>query len=176
MEETSRLNSLTNNILVSSQLEGQAYKSSKEELDLSDLLNDCVRGFRNGFPDRVFTGEVQPDADIKGDPLLLQMLINNLLENAVKYSPKEGKIKASLRKATDTIVLEIADEGPGIPEGEKKKIFSKFYRIGNEFTRKTQGTGLGLYLCSKIAASHNADISVTNNTSGGSTFAVAFRI
>ena len=55
-------------------------------------------------------------------------------------------------------------KGPGIADDEKKKIFTKFYRIGNEATRKTQGTGLGLYLCSKIARDHNADISVTNNT------------
>jgi two-component system, OmpR family, sensor histidine kinase CiaH len=74
------------------------------------------------------------------------------------------------------VQLTISDEGPGIPDEEKKKIFSKFYRIGNEATRKKQGTGLGLYLCSKIAADHNADILVTNNISGGSTFAVAFRL
>jgi K+-sensing histidine kinase KdpD len=176
LDEISRLNSLTNNILVSSQLEGEGYKSSKEELDLSDLLNDCIRGFRNNFPDRSFVEQIEPDADIRGDALLLQMLINNLLENAIKYSPKEGKITASLQKTNNTILLAIADEGPGIPDHEKKKIFSKFYRIGNESTRKTQGTGLGLYLCSRIAASHNADISMTNNTSGGSTFAVAFHV
>ena len=70
--------------------------------------------------------------------------------------------------------LNIIDEGSGIADAEKKKIFEKFYRIGNEATRKTQGTGLGLYLCRKIAADHNADITVTNNTPGGSNFAITF--
>lgn len=176
LEETSRLNFLTNNILISSQLEGGGYQFLKEELDLSDLLKDCIQDFRNRFPERTFTEQIESGADIKGDPLLLQILINNLLENAIKYSPKESPIYAKLRKHDTTIELEIADEGPGIPDNEKKKIFSKFYRIGSEATRKTKGTGLGLYLCSKIAIDHNADISVTNNTPRGSSFVVRFFI
>ena len=73
------------------------------------------------------------------------------------------------------ITLHIIDEGPGIPDEEKKNIFNKFYRIGNENTRKTQGTGLGLYLCKRIAKDHNADISVTNNIPHGSNFSVRFK-
>lgn len=174
LEETSRLNFLTNNILMSSQLEGGGYNFAREELDLSSLLNDTIQDFRNRFPDRTFKQQIDPDADIKGDPLLLQMLINNLLENAVKYSPREAPITAVLTQHDNSIELNISDEGPGIAEEERKKIFEKFYRIGNESTRKAQGTGLGLYLCSKIAADHNADISVTNNTPSGSTFVVTF--
>lgn len=176
LEETSRLNFLTNNILISSQLEGGGYQFSKEELDFSDLLKDCLQDFRTRFPEREFVENIEPDTEVKGDSLLLQILINNLLENAIKYSPKETPITASLKK-TDTILqLEITDEGPGIPDDEKKKIFYKFYRIGSEATRKTKGTGLGLYLCSKIADDHNADISVTNNTPHGSIFVVRFFI
>lgn len=175
LDETTRLHLLTNNILVSSQLESDRYHSAMEELDLSTLLKDCIRDFRKRFPERVFEEAVEEEADLKGDPLLLQMLINNLLENANKYSPKEGKIKAVLAKASGSIRLQIIDEGPGIPEEEKTRIFSKFYRIGNESTRKAQGTGLGLYLCSKIAKDHNGDIAVTNNLPTGSNFAVIFK-
>jgi two-component system, OmpR family, sensor histidine kinase CiaH len=175
LDETSRLNFLTNNILVASQLEGDRYKSSQEELDLSTLLKDCVHDFHQRFPDRIFKEEIEMDADVKGDALLLQMLINNLLENAIKYSPKDSPIKAVLKKYRSGIELQINDEGPGIAEEEKKKIFNKFYRVGNESTRKTQGTGLGLYLCQKIARAHNADILVTNNEPRGSTFAVIFK-
>jgi two-component system, OmpR family, sensor histidine kinase CiaH len=176
LEETSRLNFLTNNILISSQLEGGGYPFSKEELDLSDLLKDCMLDFRNRFPDRIFSEQIETDVDLKGDLLLLQILINNLLENAIKYSPKEGQIAATLKKTDSVIEFWITDEGPGIPENEKKKVFSKFYRIGSEATRKTKGTGLGLYLCSKIAADHNADISVTDNHPHGSSFVVRFFI
>jgi len=176
LEETSRLNFLTNNILISSQLEGGGYPFSKEELDLSDLLKDCMLDFRNRFPEKTFSEQIETDVDLKGDPLLLQILVNNLLENAIKYSPKESPIAATLKKIGSTIELSVKDEGPGIPDNEKKKIFSKFYRIGSEATRKTKGTGLGLYLCSKIAADHNADISVTDNHPRGSSFVVSFFI
>ena len=66
-------------------------------------------------------------------------------------------------------------EGPGVPDVEKKNIFNKFYRIGNETTRATKGSGLGLYLCKKIAKDHNADILVTNNEPKGSIFVVRFK-
>jgi len=174
LEEISRLNFLTNNILIASQLEGGGYQSSKEELDLSDLLKDCLQDFKNRFPEKKISGQIEADAEVRGDSLLLQILVNNLLENAIKYSPKESPVSAVLKKENSFIQLEIIDEGPGIPDHERKKIFSKFYRIGNEATRKTQGTGLGLYLCSRIARDHNADISVTNNYPRGSSFAVRF--
>jgi two-component system, OmpR family, sensor histidine kinase CiaH len=175
LDETGRLNFLTSNILISSQLEAGGYNSAKEDIDLASLLKDCIQDFSNRFPDRNFKEVIEADADVKGDALLLQMLINNLLENAIKYSPKESAVTAILKKYRSGIELQIKDEGPGIADEEKKKIFSKFYRIGNEGVRKTQGTGLGLYLCRKIARYHNADISVTNNEPCGSNFVVIFK-
>lgn len=175
LDETARLNFLTNNILIASQLEGGRYESAREEMDLSDLLKDRMQDFRNRFPDREFRDLVEPDADLRGDPMLLQILINNLVENAIKYSPRESPVTAILDKQGSMIRLQIIDEGPGIPDTEKKKIFTRFYRIGNEATRTKQGTGLGLYLCSIIARGHNADISVTNNEPAGSNFTVVFK-
>jgi two-component system, OmpR family, sensor histidine kinase CiaH len=175
LDENARLNFLTNNILVSSQLESKRYTAATEELDLSDLLKDCILGFKNRFPDRIFKDSIEEEVEIKGDALLLQMMVNNLLENAIKYSPKETTITTSLKKYRSGIELKITDEGPGIPDDEKARVFNKFYRVGNEATRKTQGTGLGLYLCRKIAQAHNGDISVTNNEPSGSTFAVVLK-
>lgn len=174
LEETARLNFLTNNILVSSQLEAGGYQSTHEDLDFSDLLKDCIHDFRNRYPERNFIEQVEPDMEVKGDPLLLQILISNLLENAQKYSPKESTVKAVLKNGSNSVQLQIIDEGQGIAENEKKKIFTKFYRIGTESTRKTQGTGLGLYLCKKIVQDHNADIQVTNNIPHGANFTVTF--
>jgi signal transduction histidine kinase len=104
------------------------------------------------------------------------MLINNLIENAIKYSPKDKAISCTLKNSDDLkIRLSVSDEGEGIPDAEKVKIFERFYRIGNELTRKTHGTGLGLYLCKIICQYHNADISVTNNIPSGSNFIVTFK-
>lgn len=174
LQETSRLDTLINNILVSSQLEGGGYVFSKEELDFSSLFKDCIRDAKNRYPDRIFLEEIEPEIEIAGDPLLLQLMISNLIENAIKYSSKEKTITCKLSKSDGNVILNIIDEGIGIKDSEKTKIFQKFYRTGNEATRKTQGTGLGLYLCSKIAEDHNADISVTNNVPSGSNFAIHF--
>ena len=175
LEETERLNILTTNILISSQLEADDYRISKEDLDLSDLFKDCIRNFMQRYPDRQFLGTIRPDMDVKGDSFLLQLMINNLLENAIKYSPKEKPITCLLNEHNNRIELYVIDEGPGIPDKEKRNVFKKFYRLGDEATRKAQGTGLGLYLCKKIAEDHNADISVTDNSPQGSNFMVSFR-
>jgi signal transduction histidine kinase len=176
IDETERLNTLTNNILTASQLEGGGYIVTKEELDLSDLFKDCIRNFIHRYPDRKFIEFIETGMDVKGDALLLQLLINNLLENAIKYSPKKEDITCLLLKASNgRIELHVVDKGAGVSDKEKKNIFKKFYRIGHEANRKTQGTGLGLYLCKKIAEDHGADITVTNNVPYGSNFTVSFK-
>lgn len=175
LQEANRLDTLTNNILISSQLEGGGYKLVKEDLDLSSLTAGCIRDFRNRLPERKIDSRLDK-IDISGDPLLLQILVNNLLDNAVKYGPAASSILVELNKTAQGVFLKCTDEGPGIPDEEKKKIFDRFYRIGHEQVRKTKGTGLGLYLCKKIAADHNAVIGVTNNYPTGSIFTVHFYI
>ena len=174
LQETNRLNNLTNNILVSSQLEGGRYMRAEEELDLSTLITSCVEDFKHRFSEINWQTDVGADIDVTGDALLLQILINNLLENAVKYSTKQSTIIVRLTRQGNKARLSVSDNGIGVPDEEKDLIFEKFYRIGNEDTRTTKGTGLGLYLCRKIAADHNADIEVTNNSPTGSNFIVTF--
>lgn len=174
LDETARLNFLTNNILVASQLAGQSFRSERNELNLAGLLRDCIRDFQKRFPNRELISHMPEEVVLNGDPLLLQILVNNLLENAQKYAPKETPIQLNLSQEPTAIRLEVIDQGPGIPRSERKQIFERFYRIENETTRKTAGTGLGLYLCKKIAANHQATISVSDHLPKGSNFAVVF--
>lgn len=176
LEETERLNALANNILISSQLEGGNYKLSREELNFSSLATDSIKEYQKRFPDRKIITDIQPEIEIDGDALLLQILISNLIDNALKYSPKNSTVWVSLSQNEKNIFLTAKDEGPGIPDREKERIFDRFYRIGNEQVRKAKGTGLGLYLCEIIASDHRADITVTNNTPAGSIFTVHFSI
>lgn len=176
LQETNRLNTLASNILVSSQLEGGRYRIARDELDFSELVRSSVTDFKNRFPERHWRIDIAPEIDLAGDALLLQIMVNNLIENAVKYSPKEGAIECSLQKVNKTILLQVIDEGPGIPETEKKRVFEKFYRIGNETTRTTKGTGLGLYLVKKIVEDHHGTIRVTHNLNRGSNFMVSFNL
>ncbi|MES1221870.1 MAG: ATP-binding protein [Bacteroidota bacterium] len=173
LHETNRLNTLASNILVSSQLEEGAYYSTKEDIDLSSLVSSSAKEYQARFPERNWNINLQPEVLIKGDRLLMQMLINNLIENAVKYSPKDTQISILLEK-DHRVILQVKDEGNGITDEEKKRIFDKFYRIGNESTRSAQGTGLGLYLCKKIAKDHHASIHVSDNSPSGSIFTVTF--
>lgn len=176
LQEIERLNLLANNILVSAQLEEGRYAISREELDLSMLAGGCVQDFINRFPANQWKIDIQDEIALHGDTLLLQIMINNLLENAIKYSPKESAIGFSLAEVQNGIELHVTDEGPGIPAEERSKIFERFYRIGNESIRTTKGTGLGLYLCKKIASDHRADIQVDNRKTGGSDFRIHFKI
>lgn len=174
LQETLRLDNLINNILISSQLEGHSYEVLKEELNFSDLVQDVAGQFSTRYTDRTFLKSVQPEIDMKGDALLLKLLVSNLLENANKYSPRDKPVSISLKRDNNQIDLNILDEGDGIPPAERKNIFKKFYRIGNEQTRKTKGTGLGLFLCKKIVEDHKGQISISDNQPHGSNFVIQF--
>lgn len=173
IKESNRLNDLCNNMLLASQMEGRQYKAVKELLDFTEMVELAVRDYINRYPGRFEADIINEESKLSGDRLMLQMAINNLLENAVKYSPADTIIKIKLYPKNHYISLQVADEGTGIPEDEKQKIFRKFYRIGNEDTRKTKGTGLGLYLTRKILQQHRGKITVRDNTPKGSVFEVA---
>lgn len=170
--ETERLNTLVNNILVSAQLEGGKYVLAEDMIDLSGLTEDCAQNFSSRELNRDFFSDIETGVRVKGELLLLQMLINNLIDNALKYSPADSHVEINLYKRNKYAVLEVADNGPGIDNIDKKKVFDKFYRVGNEFVRKTKGTGLGLFLCKKIVKDHRGAIEVRDNEPKGSIFTV----
>jgi len=175
IQEANRLNTLCNNLLLSSQIDAGGYAMTKEEIDLSELAQSCVRDFTIRFPKRKLNSNIQEGILIEGDKLMLQMAINNLIDNALKYSGKEAAIAVSLSTADRSVVLTVADEGKGIDATEKKKIFDKYYRIGNKATKEAKGTGLGLYLTKKILKQHQASIHVEDNTPTGSIFVISFK-
>ncbi|HMO34063.1 MAG TPA: ATP-binding protein [Lacibacter sp.] len=174
LSETNRLNILTNNILLASQLEEKTFQRNHDDVDLGTITSTVVQDYRNRYPGRTIQAGLEQVPLVEGDPLLLEIALSNLLDNALKYAPRESTVQVSLAPVAAGIRLEVQDAGSGIPDSEKEKIFDKFYRGGNEITRKTKGTGLGLYLTKKIIAHHKGDIFVTDNSSGGSTFVVQF--
>lgn len=173
LQEVNRLNSLCNNILLASQLDTGEYKISKNEVNISALAKRVYDDFEARSPHRM-AGSFQQDLHVVGEELLLEMLMSNLIENALKYSEKKSLVDVSIYRDRKGVHFRVKDEGPGIAEEERSKIFDKFYRVGNEATRTTKGTGLGLYLCKQIAKDHNADVTVENNDAMGSIFTVNF--
>jgi two-component system, OmpR family, sensor histidine kinase CiaH len=174
LQETNRLNTLTNNILLAAQFDSGNLNSEKEEINLSVLTDGCVQDFLQRFPNRTIEFSIEPGKFIYGDTLLIQIAINNLIENALKYSPEDSTVQVDLTDEGERINVEISDEGVGISDEEKNRVFDKFYRVGNENIRKTKGTGLGLYLTKKIIEDHGAEINITDNTPAGTIFGLNF--
>jgi len=171
IKESDRLNNLCNNMLFASQIEGRQYKTATEIFDLSEMTENAVADYASRYP-RKFEQDIIPGLHITGDKMMLHMAINNLLENAVKYTPADKPIMIMLDKNNNQALLKVADHGAGIPDNEKKKIFNKFYRIGNEESRKAKGTGLVLYLTNKIVLQHKGRIIVKDNTPSGAIFEI----
>ncbi len=172
VRETDRLDDLCNNLLLASQIESRYYKPAEEHVNLSEIVLDSVNTYETRSKHH-FESHILPECFTNGDKLLWKLAINNLLENAVKYSAAETSIKIMLTRSDEELILSISDEGNGIPDEEKSKIFKKFYRIGNENSRKTKGTGLGLYLTAKIVLRFKGAILVRDNSPKGSVFEIS---
>lgn len=171
VSESNRLNDLCNNMLFTSQIEGGQYKPVLEAFSLSNMAEDVLSEFAERYQ-RPFEEDIAEGCRIIGDKSMLRIAVTNLVENAIKYSPSTSAIKLNLDLRQHTAILSVADEGPGIPDAEKKKVFDKFYRVGNEESRKAKGTGLGLYLSSRIVAQHKGKMLIRDNTPKGSIFEI----
>ncbi len=177
ISDTDRLNNLVENILLAAKIENSVFNIHKENCNLSDYL-------REGLNQTISSFNYKQKLELNIDPAIFMpidrtsfpSIVLNLVENAVKYSPDNSKITVSLRKGKEQIILCVADEGAGISDTEKVRIFQKFYRVGNEETRNTKGTGLGLYIVNYLVEQHNGTICVKNNHPNGSIFEVVFSL
>ncbi|MGN6530374.1 MAG: sensor histidine kinase [Ginsengibacter sp.] len=172
IQEANRLNALCNNMLLLSQLDTGGYTLTKEKLDLATLANDCAEDFIARFPERKIEVDVPDETFIVGDKLSLQLAINNLLDNALKYSGKDDIVLIKVFKENKKVRLQVMDTGTGISDQEKEKIFEKYFRGAQ---MQTKGTGLGLYLSKEIVKQHHGDILMTNNNPRGCIFEMQFR-
>ena len=174
LKETKRLDHLSTNILLTAQLDMGQYEANKQLVNVSELLRQNIKSFQERYPSRICNTMVEDAMEIQGEPLLIQLLINNLIDNANKYAPVTEPIYIHLQSHQNMIQLIVKDQGPGIAAMDKNKVFEKFYRVGAETTRTTKGSGLGLYLCKRIAEFHNATIQLNANKPTGSIFTVTF--
>jgi K+-sensing histidine kinase KdpD len=173
--ETNRLNDLCNNILVATQLENARQALYNEEISINALLNEEIETMQSRYPEiNIQYSLCKQLCIVNGDTSLWKLVFSNLLENARKYSMPKATIEVILQPKQKGFFVQIKDQGVGIADTEKKRIFDKFYRIGNENTRATKGTGLGLYIVKKIVTLYKYDITVKNNTPKGSIFEVDF--
>ena len=175
ISDTDRLNNLVENILIAAKIENSVFTLHKEKYNLSEYVYEGMQqtiGLFN-YKQKVVL-DIEKDIFMFIDRTSFPSIILNLFENAVKYSPQDSTITISLKKQNDKIVLSVSDQGQGVPHSEKDNIFHKFYRLGNEDTRKTKGTGLGLYIVNYLVEQHNGTVTVKDNSPQGSVFEVVF--
>ena len=155
-------------------------KSANTPVDLHALLDECVggsvlvaqqRGVDRGI-------EASEPATVMGDANALRVMFNNLIDNATKYTPDGGRVDVCLRMDAGNPLVEIADNGPGIPGDERERVFDRFYRVGVSAERArtdVAGSGLGLAIVRRIAAQHDAAVSLAESKSGGLLVAIRFK-
>lgn len=175
VKETNRLNDLCNNLLLASQLDSAAFNPANERINLSAIVKETAEQYieRNSH---AFLLNIEQEGFVYGDKVLWKLVVSNLIENACKYSPVDSLITVKLNKNEDDLIFQVADQGPGIADEEKQKIFKKFYRVGSEESRNTKGTGLGLYIVSQIVDKHKGAIVVQDNLPQGSIFEVTTHV
>jgi signal transduction histidine kinase len=171
--ENERLNKLINNVLFASRFESDQFVIRPEKLQLAGFVENLLqRYFAKEIEDKTLLFVTQSNVEVKIDSLSFQSVITNLIENAFKYSAKSSEVRLRIFDEAGMAVIEIADKGIGIKDEDKEKVFEKFYRVGDEETRSSKGSGLGLYIVKFLVEQHQGKINLRNNAPKGSIFEI----
>jgi signal transduction histidine kinase len=174
-EAASRLAALITNILKLNKLENQQIFPTPTEFDLGEQLCECLLGFEDAWEAKNLELEtdIQDDVRIQSDPELLRLVWNNLISNAIKFTPDGGTIGLSLKTEGSSVVVQVRDTGCGMKPEVGQHIFEKFYQ--GDPSHATQGNGLGLALVKRVVDILNGEIGVQSVFGQGSTFTVRFQ-
>lgn len=172
INETHRLEHLVQNILLSTRLD-ELEMIDRSRLDLAEIIDQCVVKMRRiAGTGRSIESKVQGEVAFFGDAMMIESMLLNLIENAIKYSPDESPIHVEAAIREGRVQIRVLDRGVGVIPPEREKIFEKFYRIGSEETRESKGTGLGLFIVKQIVNMHNGEVHALGREGGGSIFEI----
>ncbi|GIO09438.1 hypothetical protein J31TS6_54660 [Brevibacillus reuszeri] len=172
-QEAKRLTSLINDFLDLQRMESGRQTYEVEKVAIDQLIREVFGSYRIQSPAHTFQLDLQTErTTILGDRDKLRQVLVNLISNAVKYSPKGGRIRVICREEDNQLLIDIQDEGLGIPAEAIPHLFTKFYRVDNSDRREIGGTGLGLAIVQEIVNIHHGEIAVTSESGQGSTFTV----
>ena len=170
-EESDRLNRLVSNLLDTTKMEAGALKILKNPCELRDILGASLEQLKEKTASRSIDIHIPRDfPEVPMDFSLMMKVFLNLIDNAIKYSSSCTPIVIKAVMFKDRVAIEIKDHGLGIPEGDLKRVFDKFYRV--ERPEQITGTGLGLSICKGIIEAHGGQIAAQNNTDKGVTFII----
>jgi len=174
LSDTNRLQNLVEDILFAAKFEDHHFEFAQDNINISNLSSGVIDKIVEQNEDRRnFSVQIEPDICVLGERQALGSLVSNLVENAVKYSSNGEGIDIHLFRKDGQAVFTVSDHGIGIPDEEKSNIFKKFYRIGNEDTRKAKGTGLGLFIVKEVVHGLKGEIKVEDNQPKGVKFTVS---
>lgn len=171
LQQNRQLELLIDNILNASRLENKRLILHKEELNVTSFLTSIFDRYEKQYTQFQFKKSFQKNIIAQIDPFIFETVINNLIENAMKYAGNDGPITIELQQK-ERITVRIIDQGPGIPLGQRKNIFKKFYRLGNEDTRTQKGSGLGLFIVNQLTHLHMGNVKYYDNKPQGAIFEV----
>ncbi len=170
-EESDRLNHLLGNLLYASRIHAGGLKMERSELDLAEVTRSVARRFAARGPDLDISVRFPANFPlVVADRERIEEVLLNLLDNGVKYSARGRRIRVRGRVSEEDVIISVADTGQGIPLREQERIFERFQRLDNSAARRTQGAGLGLYICRAIVEAHGGKIWVQSELGRGSTF------
>jgi PAS domain S-box-containing protein len=170
-EEADRLTGLIENLLAASKLQAQRMQLEMDEVRLDQMATQVVERFRTQTDKHTFKLSFPPDFPVvNGDATRLRQVLDNLVNNAIKYSPQGGLIEVGGGVDDDAVTVFVHDEGVGLSDYEQERIFERFYRVDGALSRRTQGTGLGLYLSKAIIEAHKGRLQIKSKPGQGSTF------
>ncbi|MCW5908380.1 MAG: HAMP domain-containing histidine kinase [Chitinophagales bacterium] len=174
LSDLDRLEALVDNMLFAAKIEREEHGFSNEALNVSEITERILDRFASNRKEIEIRANIEKDINLPIDQLGFTSVVTNLIENAIKYSEPKTLIKIELLKTEHSVELRVCDEGTGIPEEERENVFKKFYRIGNEDTRKTKGTGLGLYIVKRFVEIYRGSITIEDNKPRGTAFRLKF--
>lgn len=172
IEENDRLERMIDNILNASRLENRVLEISKESFELKPLAQASIERFKQLAPDAILDLQIEDKAKVYGDRLLVETMLNNLIENALKYAGRSSEIVVRGKNIDGKSIIAVEDNGPGVKSEDQEEIFKKFYRSGSEDTRTQKGTGLGLYIVSKLVRLHGGSFRYETNQPHGARFII----
>ncbi len=175
LEDLGRLSKIIENLFVLAKADAGRYEVHKEQMNLYPVIMDIAEQLKLiAEPKNIFVSqEKTEDAFIEGDEQLIRMLLLNLVDNAVKYTPPNGTITLSLSKVNGCAKIVVKDNGAGISPEDIPHIFDRFYRSNNARTANHDGVGLGLSICQWVAKSHHGTLTVESELQNGSSFTVS---
>lgn len=168
-QEADRLSRIVTNLLDVTSLESGTVKLNLQPYFIEEIVGSMLTHQEKALSTHDIITNADPDLPmVKADGIMIEQVLVNLLENALKYTPAGSVITISAHKKDDKVLVSIADNGVGIPSGDEKKIFDKFYTTAAYRVQK--GAGLGLAICHSIIAAHGGDIWAQNKPEGGAEF------